>query len=131
MSMHVGDSSSQGPTPNRWISESDRSRSDDAESIDEAHRNKTSQCGDGFLRTFSSRNAEASLTASRAVPPARFCFAARARPAAARGDHTAPGSAAPRPRRPRTTLLTHKLRVTSKKPSFVWTLPTHTAMPPS
>ena len=64
--MHVGDSSSQGPTPNRWISESDRSRKDDAESIDEAHRSSTSQCGDGFLRIFSSRNAEASRTASRA-----------------------------------------------------------------
>ena len=33
VSMHVGDLVLQGPTPNRWISESDRSRSDDAESM--------------------------------------------------------------------------------------------------
>ena len=105
--MHVGDSSSQGPTPNRWISESDRSRSDDAESMLDAHRSSTSQCGDGFLRTFSSRNAEASRTASRAVPPARLLAGARALEAHVEVVQLRFSSAAPQA--PRTTLLTHKL----------------------
>ena len=78
VSMHVGDSSSQGPTPNRWISESTAPAA-----TTQVQWTKptaiTRPSAATMLRTFSSRNAEASRTASRAVPPNCFLFCRDAR----------------------------------------------------